>query len=228
MHFYGIVLLEDQGNVKQDIANMMDKFDEGREVEPYQVKCWGCEETARKKAESATEKELGTSWKEIHKAYDKQGYFGNGKRKKNAKTWEEFREPFYTKYNENVEKFVAKHRPLKSCKVCDGTGKETVTYNPDGKFDWYRVGGRWDGEIQDRDYVDLGTEDHYSEAHEKIKNNILSVKRLIEKKEIPYSLIVDNQWHDRYEKPDADWNKQVMALYKSHPTYVAVGIDYHS
>jgi len=32
-----------------------------------------------------------------------------------------------------------------TCDVCHGSGVEQCTYNPDSKWDWYQVGGRWDG-----------------------------------------------------------------------------------
>jgi hypothetical protein len=36
----------------------------------------------------------------------------------------------------------AKYQP---CSTCNDTGKESTTRNPDGKWDYFRVGGRWRG-----------------------------------------------------------------------------------
>jgi len=39
---------------------------------------------------------------------------------------------------------------------CGGTGKQMSTYNPDSKWDWYSIGGRWDGEIAELEAIDDG------------------------------------------------------------------------
>lgn len=31
------------------------------------------------------------------------------------------------------------------CSTCDGLGKRATNYNPDSKWDWYQLGGRWEG-----------------------------------------------------------------------------------
>src|ERR1051325_2307166 len=34
-----------------------------------------------------------------------------------------------------------------SCEICHGTGKIKTTYNEFACFDWYEIGGRWDGAL---------------------------------------------------------------------------------
>ena len=36
----------------------------------------------------------------------------------------------------------------KSCSDCHGTGKRMTTYNPKSKWDWWVVGGRWNGAVK--------------------------------------------------------------------------------
>lgn len=39
----------------------------------------------------------------------------------------------------------------KECESCKGTGVYKTTYNPDSRWDWYSVGGRWSGALSDYD-----------------------------------------------------------------------------
>jgi hypothetical protein len=40
---------------------------------------------------------------------------------------------------------VAKIGPDPECEACHGTGLRKTTRNPNGKWDWYSIGGRWSG-----------------------------------------------------------------------------------
>lgn len=221
MHFYGIVLLENSDNVENDVAEQLEQFDESLEVEPYIQKCWECDEHARIKATKKVEKEFDLKWNKVND-------WSKNKKKKLV------RDKMLDKIVKYQTEFRSKNKPLKSCETCKGAGEETTLCNPDGKFDWYRIGGRWNGEIQGRtnEMQDMGTEHHFSHAVEQVKNNILTVKKLLEKKEVPYTLVVDGNWLERpmepYGKPNPEWIKECIAIYKKHPNHVAIGIDYHS
>jgi hypothetical protein len=54
-----------------------------------------------------------------------------------ATTLEEYRTWYVGKYPDSAE----------SLRVVDGVLEESTTYNSDSKWDWYVVGGRWDGEL---------------------------------------------------------------------------------
>ena len=36
---------------------------------------------------------------------------------------------------------------MTDCEDCNGSGTSVTTYNPESKWDWYQVGGRWEGEL---------------------------------------------------------------------------------
>ena len=40
-----------------------------------------------------------------------------------------------------------KVEPASDCEDCEGSGTRVTTYNPASKWDWYQVGGRWEGEL---------------------------------------------------------------------------------
>ncbi len=40
-----------------------------------------------------------------------------------------------------------KIEPASDCEDCEGSGTRVTTYNPASKWDWYVIGGRWEGEL---------------------------------------------------------------------------------
>lgn len=68
------------------------------------------------------------------------------------------------------ESYKKRHAGDKSIKF-DEEGNEWRGYNPDGKWDWYDLGGRWAGEI-------LRTKDGEPTDHEQVKNLDLSNTKL--------------------------------------------------
>ncbi|HCX24524.1 MAG TPA: hypothetical protein DHN29_21575 [Cytophagales bacterium] len=69
-----------------------------------------------------------------------------------------FRERDWTNHirplNEAEKRYFDEH-PMKDtaeggCEECNSTGQEETTYNPKSKWDWYAIGGRWDGWLTDQ------------------------------------------------------------------------------
>ena len=52
------------------------------------------------------------------------------------------------KYNKATSTW-AKVEPTPDCEDCNGSGTRVTTYNPESKWDWYQIGGRWEGELPD-------------------------------------------------------------------------------
>jgi hypothetical protein len=46
-----------------------------------------------------------------------------------------------------ASKHVEYKQADKKCENCQGTGGYKSKYNPDAKWDWYQIGGRWSGEF---------------------------------------------------------------------------------
>ena len=81
------------------------------------------------------------------------------------------------KYCENVEY----HEHFNS------KGEPTSTYNPDSKWDWYVIGGRWDGWINDRDI-----------SNNSVSHNIATTEAALERNRIPHAIITpDGEWHEQ-------------------------------
>lgn len=47
------------------------------------------------------------------------------------------------------------------CEECRGSGKTTTTYNPKSQWDWWTVGGRWNGMLLGEEYSIVGDEKSY-------------------------------------------------------------------
>lgn len=67
-------------------------------------------------------------------------------------------------------------------------GELYSTYNPNSKWDWYQVGGRWSGMLKTKNenYVNIAK-----------KKNILNLREII-----PFALIINGKW---YEKGKMGW-----------------------
>ena len=112
----------------------------------------------------------------------------------------------------------------------------TTTRNPKSKWDWWRIGGRWDGAVRNnRRYSQEGY--NFSSAHEELKNNVLPAKELDHKLIVHAVVTPDGQWHEkghmgwfavvRDEKENDTWDEEVIQLIRSHQDCMIVGLDCH-
>ncbi len=123
---------------------------------------------------------------------------------------------------------VALH--MKDWKGCAGgvEGKRLfamTTWNPDGKWDWYEIGGRWRG---------------------RLRGNVAGAKTLLNnprlRELLPFSLLTpDGCWHEREtftakgwmkwhveRKADGTWLKEVRTALERYPNHRVVCVDIHS
>ena len=123
--------------VGPDPESQLAPFDEAIEVDAYEEACCCVGLIAKLYGRTMAEKKY-KSFEQIRKEY----------RAMNADkrpTWEEHIKP----YVEIEEKYAKAHKlynkPDPDCKSCGGSGKHETRYNPDSKWDWYALGGRWTG-----------------------------------------------------------------------------------
>ena len=120
----------------------------------------------------------------------------------------------------------------------DTDGKPT-TYNPDSRWDWYRVGGRWDGVVSKsgkrRYSEDNGF--NFEKGHEEVKNNMCRVREL-PVKSVPFAIVTpDGEWIEKGEMgwwgmtkgemTERKWHNQVMKILKKYQDDYIVGLDCH-
>lgn len=100
-----------------------------------------------------------------------------------------------------------------------------TTWNPNGKFDWYEIGGRWNG---------------------RLRGNVTGARTLLGtpnlRRLLPFAVVTpDGRWHEWEtlivegwmkwhveRKTDAAWLKEVRTALRRHPGYRVACVDVHS
>jgi hypothetical protein len=149
-------------------------------------------------------------------------------------------------YDEGIEvdalaAHPGKDSPASDCDSCGGTGKAKSTYNPKSKWDWWVIGGRYDGLVKGerRDDGDGGF--NFGEAHHQPRFNVAPASEVIAKigtdDEVGFFALVtpDGEWHERgrlgwwgnVRGEKDDWDVGKNQLLRAHPNCLIVGVDYH-
>jgi len=227
-HFTTVVILPN-GNgdePEQTVAELLEPFDENIEVEDYQRECSCKNGVAREAGWNEAEKRLGTL-DELRAKY-------HNLEPDKRPDWKEWTAPFEKIVNE-----VAKAHPLwdkdnPTCESCHGTGTYCITYNPESQWDWWRVGGRWDGEMTGTPHVtDNGF--NFGAECETIENNSCKVKD-IKPDFIPFAIVTpDGTWHERgnmgwfgiVTNEKDNWDKEAKNIFTQYPEHIAVLCDLH-
>jgi hypothetical protein len=167
-HFFGVVLVPKKtprGKLQEVIGALVEKYNEGREVPEYDQKCSCIGQRARGEVSQETIRRMGTIHElreRFHKANPAPSY-PNEKpemsKEEKKKMWEEYnkKDEEHTKiwmkaiepYADLEKHLFAEHpdskKPNPECSDCHGKGTHKTAYNPDSKWDWWVIGGRWTG-----------------------------------------------------------------------------------
>jgi hypothetical protein len=205
-HFIvNLILPQDEVTIEK-IEELLDPYDEGKELEPYiyyykrDAKKLHQEELSRLKG-ILDRKDKDYKLDKCQEQYDKHKIM----------TAEQ-----YYDYH-----FEGKKR--------DKKGNILTTYNPDSKWDWWEIGGRFAGWL-----LNLAAE----KANNNIKNNSCPIEKALKEKKIPFALILpDGKWVERGsmgwwavvmdEMPEREWDEKVMGYYKKYPGHAVVQLDCH-
>ena len=156
----------------QSLDNLMEPFSENLEVEPYEKECWCMNRELKNEARNKAEKEFGTFdslrdilWNsnEIKELTNnkKLSYYDLTEEKKNkfdeiskVILKEEEKDNFIKEYMKSDPNKI--EGPNKECEDCNGTGRVMSTYNPNSKWDWFAIGGRWAEMFDDGESIKTG------------------------------------------------------------------------
>ncbi len=138
-----------------------------------------------------------------------------------------------------------------SCERCNGSGMMMTTCNPQGKWEWWVIGGRYAGRVAEVEFPDDGEGGfNFAPIYKMLKGNCLRVDAVLEKLAADddygfFALLTpDGKWHERGqmwmwgvvidEKLAKDWHAEqitvLQALDDNEHTgleYVVVGLDCH-
>ena len=203
-HFtVGIIVAKSESSVENLIAEQMAPYYEHNEAKPYV--CYSIEQAADDIASAIHRLELIISRNELF--YDIAQCRENLDRLRSMTPEQKYRE--HIKYHEH---FNARGEPIS-------------TYNPKSKWDWYVIGGRWDGWINGRE-TDC----------EAVPDNQATIEKVMERGIIPHAIITpDGEWHERGRlglcaillTENENWDTQARKTLASYPGYHLVILDAH-
>lgn len=129
------------------------------------------------------------------------------------------------------------------------------SYNPNSKWDWYSVGGRWSNSIKTKsgEFVDMCkfdeidfepySDDCYEDGKDWLGNPCKKLKEGYEwhydnKDNFPFCVVIDGVWYEKgdmgwwgmvaNEKGEEEWNGEVAALLEKIPADSDVyNVDFH-
>lgn len=194
-HFVALAIVDLNGDLDSQLSPLMAPYDENLEVDPY-IEKNGCSCIGFDQHEQAVA---------------------------------EYAEKYPNmEDNDHRRKFIGKrlgeleHKPSPNCERCGGSGDYETTYNPNSKWDWYQVGGRWQGYLGGSDILPVSTVIRKLEADENLT---------------PYAVVTSEGWFERGQmgwfgyssgdKPHEEWSQEVLDLLKGKERLLAVVVDCH-
>lgn len=143
-HFAVLVLFSPQENPEAAIERLLAPYSENLEVPEYLEKCGCYGLKASIEAGEEADRAAPLTIEEYRKSYWTMSPDNRPEWSVHIQDWSHARQ------------FALDSHPMKDqfdpeCEDCHGTGSYLTTYNPQSKWDWWQIGGRWTGEL-DGDY----------------------------------------------------------------------------
>jgi len=256
-HFYTIALVpKDAADVEEKICEMLDPYDENKMVPEYNDRCYCVGNIANADARRSAEENIGhmedfrNSFYNIIDAMmsefdiepNSAAYYE--KRYEIAKNldWDKHVERYINYFNEQLKSHPLYESATPDCEECQGTGLVKTTYNPKSKWDWWVVGGRWNGQINDNYAGDGDGGFNFGSAFHQLEKNSIPTTNLIKlmdyDRNLPFAIIDQNgNWFEKgemgwwasvsNEKPPEEWKDIVIEILKKNANTIAVGLDLH-
>lgn len=209
-------------NASNSLKRLMEPYSEHLEVQLYQEECYCKKHQVILKARTKLEKEMGTldAWRENYKS-------------ENGMEWSKYIEPFTKRQDELIQELMPFIKPAHDCEQCRGNGYYKSNYNKQTKWDWYVIGGRWDGVFSEDKKRPAQTDPYEDNLH----GNILRISDIKPDHVYPFALLSPMGWHERGKmlmfgesidnKEGEVWEEEVQAVYNKYPDHYVVAIDCH-
>ena len=277
-HFCGLVIATPEYSENHSFEDMLERYNENLEVDEYykgevsdSEKCefleYYCfdehclDEQAQRKFITFIKGNVGfetqKQYKEHHQSFTYKDYY-QYLVYKNPKSFARFFKKNYGDLFSKFDEVYAEHGDNWNGdtwhKNDEGVWCKYSTYNPDSKWDWYCVGGRWDKSIKTKsgelvneclaDEIDLTP--YPNECYEDDTDwQGNPVKRLKDgydwhytTDDVPFCLVIDGEWYERgqmgwwacvsNEKDKNVWNEEVTKMLSEIPAESKVyNIDFH-
>lgn len=135
-------------DVEAAVTRALAPFDKNIEVPEYTKPCYCIGSAARDAARKAAIDAHGNPddiWSAFWRLHDAQTEDSEAI----DAAWKIAIGPFAEARDAALAAHPEKDSPEHDCDACSGTGQRPMTYNPKSKWDWYVIGGRWEGLIPD-------------------------------------------------------------------------------
>jgi len=241
-HFFTVVLVQDtepddpnrDSILEGRVENLLACYNEDIQVDAYEEDCYCVGQEARRESQEKAlqEMEIGDT------IADYREWFWSLKVDERP-DWDDFLGALSTLQSKYLQERDDIDSPNPECDSCHGTGIRMTTYNPLSKWDWWVIGGRWDGAIQGeyRESHDHGF--NFGEEHHQIEYNSIPVEKLPEEF-YPFAIVTpDGVWHEKgemgwfgmatNEQQDSVWLDEVRSIIEQYKNrrIVAIGCDLH-
>jgi len=220
--------------VSSYIGDKMAPYSENLEVDEYSEKCWCVDVESNSAAREAAEKKFGP-FDNIRKAYRALPVA-----QQTDETWEKM----CSSYNEYEREFELAHpmhgKAKQDCSECLGSGTRKTTYNPKSKWDWYVIGGRWNGVLTRNERNDTKGGFNFDDEFHTLSENMAMLSSLapLTDKDVPHAILTpDGEWNEHGEmgwwgimKDGVEkdtWKQQALTILNAHLDHFAIGVDYH-
>lgn len=237
-HFTVTVLVP--GNTSPDeiddaVEELLAPYDENMEVEPHEEKCrcigLDAKIAARKTAEAETNFEPRLEEMIATTPPEQRGDEWN-------EQWGKMYDECRAVQDKLIEVDPRKDSAMTECDECQGTGKYMSTYNPKSKWDWYKIGGRWDGYIVDETVLvaaDCPVGMANLPPHPAHGQNVLQTSAIRDDFSCYAVVAPDYEWHEKgtmgwwavSTNEDPEWPECRKALFAKHGDCLAVLVDCH-
>lgn len=233
-HFFvGALVPKNINNISNYIEDMMSSYNENIEVEKYISKTK--QEILAERLDRINKQKDLLNQSDAENKYNVERITEFISELENQ-TDEEYAYQNYYQYIDNGYEF-------------DENGNELSTYNPKSKWDWWVIGGRWNGVIKNKYRGDGKADFNFGEDFHNIKENMIPVENYIkllnEKNESgecqnypAYAYVsVEDGWVERgqmgwwgmssNEKDFDDWKIGALRFLEKYKDYNIVGLDCH-
>jgi len=223
--------------IKDRVSELLAPFDENVMMEEYENDCYCIGNEARRDANRAADEKTGTSISKMRKQY-----WNLPKEEQTDKKWSEILEPWDKVRDECLDIHPLKDKPSPDCRECKGTGRYMTTYNPKSKWDWWVIGGRFDGTIRNLEPLRDGERFNFGDKFRTVERNIIKTEEFLKQLKIkgtPFALVTSSgEWFEcgqmgmlgasLNKKDESDWFQEVVKLLKSEPKgSMLVSVDCH-
>lgn len=129
---------------REEVSRLMAPFDENLDVPEYQRECSCRGSAARKLVREAIDNEFGSIESNRNVLHASPGFKEMTHEQVNAR-WAEITAERFAKQDRMMAEIAGDETPIPDCDDCHGTGSFPSTYNPQSKWDWFEIGGRYEG-----------------------------------------------------------------------------------